>query len=341
MSARRLAAVLATASLIALLPSTSHASSAPTAGQPTQGVDISWPNCPPGMGIPERRSQGQPMPPAGSRFAVLGLTNGPGFYPNPCLASQVKAVKARHLWTGVYSIITYPTSAQLATYGGSGTLPTRLYRAAQAEARFNLDTMHRAGIASAPMAWIDVEPVHGWPWSSRTADNNTVLSGVIAAYQHAGMRVGLYSYRSGWDEITGGRRITNLPTWVPLRSCTDPSFSGGPVWMTQTSDGHNDFDTTCPGITGIPAHPHPLTPYVDTRVGQGSRGASVASLQRSLRVPADGTFGSSTRYRVVRFQRAHRLTADGIVTHATWRALGAGTTVPGRPSMMPQLFVST
>jgi peptidoglycan hydrolase-like protein with peptidoglycan-binding domain len=337
----RLAAALTAAALLALLPTPAHASSAPAAGKAAHGVDISWPNCPPGMGIPERRTQGQPMPPAGSTFAVLGLTNGPGFYANPCLADQVRAVRARHLWTGVYSIVTYPTGEQLARYGGSGGRTERLYRAAQAEARFNLDTMHQAGIAQAPMAWIDVEPVRGWPWSSSTADNNTVISAVIAMYQHVGMRVGIYSYRSGWNEITGGRRITNLPTWVPLSTCSAPSFSGGPIWMTQTSDGHSDLDATCPGITGIPAHRHPLTAYVHTRIGRGASGVSVVALQRRLQLPADGRFSTSTRYRVVAFQRARHLTANGVVTDATWRALGAGSIVPSQPSRMPQLFVST
>jgi hypothetical protein len=341
MASLRLLAALTTAALLALLPTTSHASTAPTPGRATQGVDIGWPNCPVGMGIPERRTQGQPMPPTGAAFAVLGLTNGPAFYPNPCLASQVRYVRARHLWTGVYSIVSYPTAAQLARYGGSGALPTRLYRAAQAEARFNLDTMHQAGIARAPMMWVDVEPVRGWPWSGIKADNNTVISGVIAAYQQAGMRVGLYSYKSGWNEITGGRRITGLPTWVPLQTCSTPSFSGGPTLMTQTSDGHSDLNTTCPGVTGIAAHRHPLDTYLNTRAGLGSRGAPVAALQRALRLPADGTFGTATRYRVVQLQRASHLTANGLVTNATWRALGAGTIVRGTPSRMPELFVST
>jgi hypothetical protein len=53
------------------------------------GGDVSWPQCPEGMGIPERRSKGLPMPLPSARFVVLGLTNGPGFTTNPCLAQQV------------------------------------------------------------------------------------------------------------------------------------------------------------------------------------------------------------------------------------------------------------
>src|SRR5687768_6976562 len=53
------------------------------------GGDVSWPQCPEGMGIPERPTQGLPMPLPSARFVVLGLTNGPAFTPNPCLDDQV------------------------------------------------------------------------------------------------------------------------------------------------------------------------------------------------------------------------------------------------------------
>lgn len=231
----------------ALVAGAAQASTLPTTTT-VKGADIGWPNCPKGMGIPQRPTQGNPMPASTARFVVLGLTNGPAFTPNPCLASQVQWARARHLWTGVYSVISYPTAAQLQRYGGTGTLATRLKRVGAAEARFNLATMRRAGLPTAPLVWVDVEPVHGWPWSASTARNNAVLSGVIAAYQVAGLRVGLYSYRSGWNEITGGRQQPTMPVWVPLQTCGYRTFSGGPVWMTQTTSGASDLDTTCRGV---------------------------------------------------------------------------------------------
>jgi hypothetical protein len=229
------------------------ASTPPPVGTAVSGADISWPNCPPGMGIPQRRTQGEPMPPSGSRYVIVGLTNGPAFTPNPCLARQVSWVKARHLWLGVYSVVSYPTAAQLRTYGGTGTLATRLHRVGAAEARFNLTHMHKAGLAKAPMAWVDVEPVKGWPWSTSTSANNALIDGALAGYRAAGMRVGLYSYRYGWNEITGGRRLTTIPTWVPLSTCSKASFSGGPIWLTQTTSNGSDLDRTCPSrVTRFP-----------------------------------------------------------------------------------------
>ena len=66
-------------------------------GSPVLGGDISWPQCPKGLGIPQRRTLGLPMPTPDMEYVVVGLTNGPGFYPNPCLADQVAWVRERGL----------------------------------------------------------------------------------------------------------------------------------------------------------------------------------------------------------------------------------------------------
>jgi cell wall-associated NlpC family hydrolase len=57
----------------------------------------------------------------------------------------------------------------------------------------------------------------------------------------------------------------------------------------------------------------------------GSRGASVAAVQRALGVAADGVFGPITKAAVMRFQSAHGLVADGIVGPITSGALGGGS----------------
>jgi cell wall-associated NlpC family hydrolase len=62
----------------------------------------------------------------------------------------------------------------------------------------------------------------------------------------------------------------------------------------------------------------------------GSRGPAVVTLQRLLRVRADGAFGRGTRRAVVTFQRASHLTADGVVGARTWRALRARAAAPRR-----------
>jgi hypothetical protein len=226
-------------------------------GTSVYGGDISWPNCPRGMGTPERRSQGLPMPTAGARFVVVGLTNGPAFSPNPCLRKQVAWAKARHLWIAAYSVVSYPDSARLARYGGTGPLTRRLQRVGAAQAAFNLNTMRKAGLR-VPLVWVDVEHVRGWAWSPDSRNNNALLNGMFAAHTAAGIRNGVYSYRYGWKEITGGRALPGVPVWATSGSntrasaaarCSSRSFSGGPVLLAQWSDGRRDHNITCPRAT--------------------------------------------------------------------------------------------
>jgi hypothetical protein len=343
---------LATVTNALIIAPSAGASPQPTVGVSAYGNDISWPQCPKGMGIPTRRTQGQPLPRADATFVVVGLTNGPGFYPNPCLAAQVAWVKARHLWAAAYSVITFPTTAQLATYGGTGTLTERLRRVGSAQAAFNVATMHEAGL-KVPLVWVDVEPYRVAPWSKSHASNNAVIDGVLAGYKAAGLRTGIYSYDGGWGQITGGRSLPSLPTWVPVgprgRSvaaarCAVKSFSGGPTWITQWTGNSRDYDLTCPGITGQAAGGNPLTPYMSTRLVQGSHGAAVSALQRRLGgLIADGQFGPLTRAKVLAFQRSAHLLANGVVDSTMWRRLGAGsgTTTPAKPGRMTSLFAST
>lgn len=54
----------------------------------------------------------------------------------------------------------------------------------------------------------------------------------------------------------------------------------------------------------------------------GSRGPTVAKLQRKLRISADGVYGRKTRAAVKRYQRRRGLVADGIAGPQTLAALG-------------------
>ena len=63
---------------------------------------------------------------------------------------------------------------------------------------------------------------------------------------------------------------------------------------------------------------------------QGSRGDSVASVQKRVHVKADGVFGKKTKKAVKRFQKRKGLTADGIVGPRTFKALGLRPPKGGR-----------
>ena len=90
----------------------------------------------------------------------------------------------------------------------------------------------------------------------------------------------------------------------------------------------------------------------------GARGTGVSDLQKYLRdvgynVTVDGAFGGETRSAVIAFQRARRITADGIVGPQTlielskaraegWRASSAGVASPTSPAgtVMPAMDIS-
>lgn len=329
------------------VPPTVHLSPVPAPGSTVYGNDISWPQCAKSDG-----GHGLPGPLDSASFAVLGLTDGGSFRANPCLDSQVALVRSRHLWAGTYAISTYPTDAELARYGGTGTLTQRLRRVGAAQAAFNLDTMARVGLQP-PMVWVDVEPNTRTPWSAGADQNNAVIDGVIAGYQASGIHAGIYSYNNAWKTITGARSMPGVPTWVPVglaskskaaARCAATSYAGSRPWLTQWTDDVYDYNLACPGVTGRAARGNLLTPYLNVRLASGSRGSTVVMLQRQLGAPAaDGVFGATTQARVIAFQRAHHLPANGLVGNREWRALGAGrgTYAPPVPGFMGTLFTST
>jgi hypothetical protein len=231
--------------------------------KPLRGADISWPNCKKGMGIPSRRTKGRPMPYKSSKFVVIGLTNGPAYYPNPCLASQVAWAKRHHVYTAPYSFTTYPTKAQLKKYGSAGpwlgvTKRKRLLNAGFAQAQFNLANMRRAGLV-APFVWVDVEYSRSpAKWSHSRSSNRAVLEGVLAGYRAGGLRVGVYSSEYPWRDLVGKVRY-HLPEWrtvgpaskaKALRKCHVRSTQGGRIVLTQWwHDEKRDFDVTCPAFS--------------------------------------------------------------------------------------------
>jgi hypothetical protein len=326
-----------------------------TAGVRLTGGDISWPNCPKGMGIPSRRGEGKPLPLGSARFVLLGLTNGPGFTADPCLADHVAYARRARLWTGAYAMTTFPTASQQAAYGATGpwspaSVPGQLRNAGYAQAMFNVSSMRSVGL-DVPMVWVDVEPYPVAPWSRSRPANRDVVRGAVRAYEDSGYRVGFYSYDGGWRAVVGAWRQPAYAAWVPvgharhgyaaaLARCGRASFSGGRVLLAQWIEADRDRDLTCPALTGRAAGPHPLTRWIDRRLHQGSRGAAVRALQQAIGVHVDGVFGERTRAALVGFQRARGLVADGVTGRPTWQALGAGRRLPQRPSRLAEVFTA-
>jgi hypothetical protein len=227
------------------------------------GADASWPQCPAGMGIPKKVSKGAPMPTDAAEFVVLGLTNGPSFTPNLCLADQLKWARDRDLMVAAYAVVSWPSEDQLKEFGGKGPYDGAarlgaLRNAGYQAALFTIGTMREAGLRT-PAVWIDVEPVPDFDWSSDLAANAAVVEGTARGYRDAGLRIGYYSVRSLWQRVVGDLRV-NAPEWraagqtslaTALDRCSDDwSFGGGHGVMAQWVEDGRDRNVTCPGYGG-------------------------------------------------------------------------------------------
>jgi len=227
---------------------------------PVIGADMSWPQCPKGMGIPEKRSQGAPLPLDTTEYVILGLTNGPGFTPNPCLPAMVDWARERKLLVAAYAVGSFPDAAAVKTYGGLGpfdgsTRDGALANTGYQQARFNVTSMLRTGLET-PVVWIDVEPVPDFEWSADAQANAAVVRGLARGYRAAGYRIGVYSTPLLWETVVGDLSL-GVPEWraagqtsmaEALDRCgTDWVIQGGPAVLAQWVEDNRDRNVTCPG----------------------------------------------------------------------------------------------
>ncbi|MCB8956590.1 MAG: hypothetical protein H6529_08930 [Nocardioides sp.] len=224
---------------------------------------MSWPQCPPGMGIPERRTLGRPMPLSEAEFVILGLTNGPGFTANPCLADQVAWVRERHLLASAYAVVSLPDAAAVARHRTDGPYDgaTRLGALANAgyqQALANVVTMRKAGLTTpvvcrrraGPRLRVERRPgdqrgrrrgcgpglpLRGLPRRD-PLDPSPVGGGVVG------------DLALGLPGVAGGR--ADLPRRGAGRRCGDDwSIQGGTAVLGQWVETERDQDLTCPGTS--------------------------------------------------------------------------------------------
>jgi peptidoglycan hydrolase-like protein with peptidoglycan-binding domain len=85
-------------------------------------------------------------------------------------------------------------------------------------------------------------------------------------------------------------------------------------------------DASSSPTSGGPTTPEPTTTTEhNIRLQSGSEGRQVRLLQRALKVPADGVFGSQTEAALRAFQASHGLTVDGVLGSKTAAALSGRT----------------
>lgn len=231
------------------------------------GNDISWPNCPKGMGVVGRRTQGLPLPDPAAQYVIIGLTNGRAFTRNPCLASHLQVAASRDLATSAYTMLSYPNPAERRRYAKSGpyssrTIAGQVANFGYAQAKFALETMSNAGLA-APLVWIDVEPRAERRWSASKTNNRSLVKGALRAASDRGVTSGIYTYANAWKAIVGNWQVA-APLWAPshtrsrtyaakkadaVASCARVGFTGGPLVITQWVHGNRDYNVICPLIS--------------------------------------------------------------------------------------------
>ncbi|MGH7903124.1 MAG: hypothetical protein ACREPA_03215 [Candidatus Dormibacteraceae bacterium] len=187
------------------------------------GYDISWPQC------------GSPYPVLGAgEFAVVGITGGSPFAPNPCFTSEFSWASGGGVRPSVYLNVAFGKS----TDGPCSPAdpPCRPYDYGWNTAR---DAFLSAWVGTsgasldARMWWLDVET--GNTWSDDTFANSMVVRGAIDFLKTAHRRVGVYSTPSIWRTIAGGYAPADVPSWVAgATDGADYSMCFQPLWPGST-----------------------------------------------------------------------------------------------------------
>ena len=120
-----------------------------------------------------------------------------------------------------------------------------------------------------------------------------------------------YAPERGWAVYTG---VSPHTDHIHFTFHWDGAMKRTSWWtgraLTKITDGPGDTGTG----GGITSTGYPVLQL-------GSRGADVVTLQRAVRVAADGDFGARTRAAVVAWQSAHGVPATGVVAELTWTRL--------------------
>ncbi len=209
----------------------------------TLGVDVSWPNC-------------SAKITRGSKFGIVGVTNGIGYSTNPCLNKEASNFSNLSLYvnTGWYSSSLYinANSPKKCIEGDNNCLA---YNYGYNAGLYAYDAAANAGVHSNTW-WLDVETENSW--STDTSQNRNSIQGEYNALttriidNGAIPTVGVYSTTYQWNTITGSWK-NYWPSWgativstskQAAKYCTGHEFTGGKTWLIQYS-GAIDQDYAC------------------------------------------------------------------------------------------------
>jgi hypothetical protein len=153
-----------------------------------------------------------------------------------------------------------------------------------------------SGAASSYPWWLDVETGNLWQQGSAgQAMNVAVLQGMDAALAAAGATsIGVYSTSYQWGIITGGTSsgtpaLGGLANWIPgantvagaEAACSDSSFTGGPVTLTQWTT-NIDGDVLCGSAVTTPSNAAFLSAVYEDLLGRAPDAGGLAFFEGLL-----------------------------------------------------------
>jgi hypothetical protein len=206
----------------------------------TTGYDISWPNC-------------HASVPKTTDFGIVGVTYGKNYTINPCLSNEIAKFHTYQLYMNTGNV-EYDINHRSTAWPKKCSPIDHVclsYNYGYGASTYALKVAAFADIHSS-VWWLDVETEN--TWSNDTKANVAVLEGMIAAIHHQTIHttIGIYAYPGQWKLITGGWK-PGLPAWVAtskadrahaVAACYEPSFTSGPVVLTQYTD-ELDRDYVC------------------------------------------------------------------------------------------------
>ncbi len=228
---------------------------------PALGLDVSFPQC------------SLPLPPIPT-FAVVGVNNGLPFSVNTCLAAELAWAQTSSSSPSFYLNTADPGPAHSSHWPAGQSTPQMCdgsnsagcsYDYGWNEAQYSFAAVSALNVtASTATWWLDVETGSSWQTgesdygtsATYAANDASSLLGAVAYLTSVGVTTtGIYSTSTQWRQIAGvtGSLFASLPIWVAgfsspvgaAAGCSQTSFSGGAVTMTQYPSGSFDGDYWC------------------------------------------------------------------------------------------------
>lgn len=247
------------------------------------GYDISWPQC-------------NSKLPTGQAFGIVGINGGNAANTNPCLAEQLEWASqstgeiAKQPAIQLYINTANPGEVRekAAAWPNTNTDRTGYKtpnpygqtcdwanslecswqygwdRALEAEIDRFAPAARQAGILEGAINytwWLDVETMNTWQSGSEAAlmKNVAALEGFASYFKNKNVKVGLYSTKTQWTQITGNHiginsNLNGLDNWRPsgsnlnnaISNCGVPPLTdGGIISLTQYVQKRLDHNHSC------------------------------------------------------------------------------------------------